>query len=77
MQAIRARLAEARLLTLTGVGGCGKTRLALEFARATLDLVAAGAHVVLAVRNVDKGKLAAAAMPGDTTVRQLDRSRMA
>src|SRR6266849_8693399 len=32
-----ARLADTRLLTLTGVGGCGKTRLALEVARSLLD----------------------------------------
>jgi predicted ATPase/DNA-binding CsgD family transcriptional regulator/Tfp pilus assembly protein PilF/DNA-binding XRE family transcriptional regulator len=34
---VRARLSGARLLTLTGVGGCGKTRLALEVARTVND----------------------------------------
>ncbi|WP_308206818.1 oxidoreductase [Actinoallomurus rhizosphaericola] len=35
-------------------------------------LAAAGARVVLAVRNTGKGKAAAAAIPGDTEVRELD-----
>jgi NAD(P)-dependent dehydrogenase (short-subunit alcohol dehydrogenase family) len=35
-------------------------------------LAGAGARVVLAVRNTDKGNAAAAGMPGETEVRQLD-----
>jgi NAD(P)-dependent dehydrogenase (short-subunit alcohol dehydrogenase family) len=35
-------------------------------------LAQAGAHVVLAVRDLDKGRAAAAGMPGKTDVRQLD-----
>jgi NAD(P)-dependent dehydrogenase (short-subunit alcohol dehydrogenase family) len=37
----------------------------------------AGARVVLAVRNVDKGRAAAANMPGTTEVRQLDLASLA
>lgn len=39
-------------------------------------LASAGAHVVLAVRDISKGKTAAAAMPGSTEVRELDLARM-
>jgi NAD(P)-dependent dehydrogenase (short-subunit alcohol dehydrogenase family) len=40
-------------------------------------LAAAGASTVLAVRNVEKGEAAAAAMPGDTEVRALDLASLA
>ena len=39
-------------------------------------LAGAGAHVVLAVRNPEKGKAAAAATPGRTEVRQLDLANL-
>jgi predicted ATPase/class 3 adenylate cyclase len=35
--AVRALLAKARLVTLTGTGGCGKTRLALQIAGELMD----------------------------------------
>ena len=38
---------------------------------------AAGAHVVLAVRDIDRGAAAAAAMPGETEVRRLDLASLA
>src|SRR5919201_26991 len=40
-------------------------------------LAGAGARVVLAVRNLDKGNAAAAAMPGKTEVRRLDLADLA
>jgi NAD(P)-dependent dehydrogenase (short-subunit alcohol dehydrogenase family) len=40
-------------------------------------LAGAGAHVVLAVRDVDKGAAAAAAMSGETEVRRLDLANLA
>ncbi len=39
---------------------------------AARELARAGAHVVLAVRDTDKGRVAAAGMPGSTEVRALD-----
>lgn len=43
----------------------------------TRALAAAGAHVVLAVRDLDKGRGAAAAIAGYTEVRQLDLASLA
>jgi len=40
------RLSDARLLTLTGVGGCGKTRLAIEVSRTVLDRYPDGVWLV-------------------------------
>jgi predicted ATPase len=42
----RGLLADTRLLTLTGPGGCGKTRLAIELAIRTLEDFGHGAHFV-------------------------------
>jgi NAD(P)-dependent dehydrogenase (short-subunit alcohol dehydrogenase family) len=40
-------------------------------------LAGAGAHVILAVRDTDKGRAAAATMPGETEVRRLDLASLA
>jgi predicted ATPase/DNA-binding SARP family transcriptional activator len=46
LSAILARIASTRLVTLTGTGGVGKTRLAIEAALAIADTFAHGAHLV-------------------------------
>jgi non-specific serine/threonine protein kinase len=43
---VKQRLAESRLLTLTGAGGCGKTRLAIETAREVMDTFPDGVWLV-------------------------------
>ena len=43
---VRQRLSETRLVTLTGPGGTGKTRLALEVARSVLELFQEGVWLV-------------------------------
>jgi predicted ATPase len=58
LEETRALLDSARLVTLTGAGGCGKTRLALELATESLDGSRDGVWLV---------ELAAVAEPDDVT----------
>lgn len=62
-----ARLApQSRLLTLTGIGGCGKTRLALQFARQQLATCPDGVWFVdlTALKRADRVAAACAAVLG-------------
>jgi non-specific serine/threonine protein kinase len=60
LAALRAFLSESRLLTITGTGGAGKTRLAIELARTTLDGFPGGAWFVDLARVTDESLLAQA-----------------
>jgi non-specific serine/threonine protein kinase len=55
-KALRGLLTEHRLVTLTGMGGCGKTRLALEVARQSLPMFPDGTWLIElgAIRNPDQ-----------------------
>jgi len=75
---IAGLLGESRLVTLTGVGGVGKTRLGLEAARAALDRFADGVWFVdlarLAAPDVVPAEVAVALdVPDDATATPIDR----
>jgi predicted ATPase/class 3 adenylate cyclase len=53
LQEVTSRLSETRLVTLTGAGGTGKTRLAVESARAKADAFGDGAWLVELARISD------------------------
>jgi hypothetical protein len=55
LDTIPERLEAARLLTLTGVGGCGKTRLAIEVARRVSERYRDGARLVELAQITDPG----------------------
>ena len=78
---VKRALATTRLLTLTGVGGCGKTRLALEVARDLMDLYPNGVWLV-ELAPLSEEALVPQAVAGilgvrvkSQTVRSLTRSR--
>jgi predicted ATPase len=79
VQALRAQLAHTRLVTLTGPGGIGKTRLALQAGAEVLDLFADGVWLVelatlaspdLVVPTV-AGVLGVREQPGSTSLQAL------
>jgi predicted ATPase/DNA-binding SARP family transcriptional activator len=69
MTEVKRELAMTRLLTLTGAGGSGKTRLALEVARDLVDLYADGVWLV-ELAHLSEGELVAQAVAGALGVKE-------
>src|SRR4029079_15999378 len=65
LEEVNARLAQARLVTLTGAGGSGKTRLALQAGVAALD------HFRNGVWWVDLAPLKSGSLVAETVLRAL------
>jgi predicted ATPase/DNA-binding NarL/FixJ family response regulator len=70
LRELRGLLAEARLLSLTGAGGCGKSRLALQAAAEAADRFSDGIWLV-ELASIDDGHLIGAALANALRVRPL------
>ncbi|WP_030442740.1 ATP-binding protein [Actinoplanes subtropicus] len=71
LENVRRRLAESRLVTLTGVGGVGKTRLAVELARTLGRAFPDGVRLIDLSAVGEAGRVAQAAV---TSLAVIDRS---
>ena len=72
---LKALLRSTRMLTLAGTGGVGKTRLALELARATESSYLGGA-VLVELAAVEDGRLVPDAVAAALDVRSLPRQTL-
>ncbi|MGH2487058.1 MAG: ATP-binding protein, partial [Ktedonobacterales bacterium] len=76
LQSLRAVLQSERLVTLTGVGGCGKTRLAREVAASARDLFPDGVRWIDLAPLADEGLVAQAIAGAWGVLEQPGRSIM-
>lgn len=75
VRAVRDRLSEARLVTLTGPGGVGKTRLAVETASGLTSAFGAGVWLV-EFAGLDRGGCAAVSCPPEEWMTEVTASAL-
>ncbi|QWF78652.1 hypothetical protein HUW46_02050 [Amycolatopsis sp. CA-230715] len=75
VRAVRDRLGETRLVTLTGPGGVGKTRLAVETANGLADAFGDGAWLI-EFAGLDRGGCAAVSCPPEEWMTEVTASSL-